>query len=95
MSCSKESILITKENGDPCRIRTCDLLLRRQLLYPAELRDRTVNQDLAIALLFSIYPILSFNKTYLTNHFPNSDLQIRRQLLYPAELRDRVGVSIE
>ena len=27
-------------NGDPDRIRTCDLLLRRQLLYPAELRDR-------------------------------------------------------
>ena len=26
--------------GDPCRIRTCDLLLRRQLLYPAELRDQ-------------------------------------------------------
>ncbi len=24
--------------GDPDRIRTCDLLLRRQLLYPAELR---------------------------------------------------------
>ena len=24
---------------DPDRIRTCDLLLRRQLLYPAELRD--------------------------------------------------------
>ena len=26
--------------SDPDRIRTCDLLLRRQLLYPAELRDR-------------------------------------------------------
>ena len=25
--------------GDPDRIRTYDLLLRRQLLYPAELRD--------------------------------------------------------
>ncbi len=25
--------------GDPARIRTSDLLLRRQLLYPAELRD--------------------------------------------------------
>lgn len=24
--------------GDPCRTRTCDLLLRRQLLYPVELR---------------------------------------------------------
>jgi hypothetical protein len=27
------------ENGDPDRIRTCDRLLRRQMLYPAELRD--------------------------------------------------------
>ena len=26
------------ENGAPGRIRTCDLLLRRQTLYPAELR---------------------------------------------------------
>ena len=28
--------------SDPDRIRTCDLLLRRQLLYPAELRDQFV-----------------------------------------------------
>jgi hypothetical protein len=27
--------------GDPDRIRTCDQQLRRLLLYPAELRDRT------------------------------------------------------
>ena len=27
-------------SGVPYRIRTCDLLLRRQLLYPAELRER-------------------------------------------------------
>ena len=27
-------------NGDPCRARTCDNLLRRQVLYPAELRGR-------------------------------------------------------
>jgi hypothetical protein len=26
---------------DRDRIRTCDRLLRRQMLYPAELRDRT------------------------------------------------------
>ncbi len=31
------STLLT--NGDPGRIRTCDLLLRRQLLYPTELPD--------------------------------------------------------
>src|SRR5271165_3706269 len=29
-----------EKTGDPGRIRTCDLLLRRQLLYPAELRSR-------------------------------------------------------
>jgi hypothetical protein len=28
------------KDGDPCRTRTCDLLLRRQLLYPVELRGR-------------------------------------------------------
>ena len=27
--------------GDPDRIRTCDPLLRRQMLYPTELRDRS------------------------------------------------------
>ena len=27
------------EGCDPDRIRTCDLLIRSQLLYPAELRD--------------------------------------------------------
>ena len=29
-----------KGGGDPCRTRTCDNLLRRQVLYPAELRGR-------------------------------------------------------
>ena len=29
-----------QNNGDPGRTRTCDPLLRRQMLYPAELRDR-------------------------------------------------------
>src|SRR3979490_3176680 len=29
------------KNGTPGKIRTCDLLLRRQALYPAELRART------------------------------------------------------
>ena len=31
--------------GDPGRIRTCDPLLRRQMLYPAELRDHTVSAE--------------------------------------------------
>lgn len=32
------SCQIKKMDGDPCRTRTCDNLLRRQVLYPAELR---------------------------------------------------------
>ena len=31
--------------GDPAAIRTQDLLLRRQLLYPAELRNHRVCRD--------------------------------------------------
>ena len=30
-----------RENGAPCRIRTCGLLVRSQTLYPAELRARS------------------------------------------------------
>jgi hypothetical protein len=33
---------------DRDRIRTCDRLLRRQMLYPAELRDRIVKKPLQI-----------------------------------------------
>ena len=32
-----------KESGAPCRTRTCDLLVRSQTLYPAELRARWEN----------------------------------------------------
>ena len=35
--------LITTHLGDPGTIRTYDLLLRRQLLYPAELRGRSIS----------------------------------------------------
>ncbi len=38
------AIKILARNGDPGMTRTCDLLLRRQLLYPTELRDRTAIQ---------------------------------------------------
>jgi hypothetical protein len=31
-----------KESGAPCRTRTCDLLVRSQTLYPAELRARAI-----------------------------------------------------
>ena len=33
-------LIILKHSGDPGTIRTYDLLLRRQLLYPAELRGQ-------------------------------------------------------
>ena len=33
-------LIILKYSGDPGTIRTYDLLLRRQLLYPAELRGQ-------------------------------------------------------
>lgn len=32
-------------NGDPAMIRTWDLLLRRQLLYPTELRGRAIGSN--------------------------------------------------
>jgi hypothetical protein len=32
-----------KESGAPCTTRTCDLLVRSQTLYPAELRARKGN----------------------------------------------------
>jgi hypothetical protein len=43
--------------GDRDRIRTCDRLLRRQMLYPAELRDPTQKsislKGCEISILFS------------------------------------------
>ena len=32
---------VFEKAGAPCRIRTCDLLVRSQTLYPAELRALT------------------------------------------------------
>ena len=37
---STKILIIFKYSGDPGTIRTYDLLLRRQLLYPAELRGQ-------------------------------------------------------
>ncbi len=34
-------MIINELKSDRDRIRTCDRLLRRQMLYPAELRDRS------------------------------------------------------
>ena len=35
-------LLATQADGAPCTTRTCDLLVRSQTLYPAELRARGV-----------------------------------------------------
>lgn len=34
--------------GDPGRIRTCDLLFRKQLLYPTELRDQARSVEVQV-----------------------------------------------
>ncbi len=39
---------LLKEVCDPDRIRTCDLLIRSQLLYPTELRDQVFKDILEI-----------------------------------------------
>ena len=38
MSTDSAAIVAFKEDGEPGRNRTCDPLLRRQMLYPTELR---------------------------------------------------------
>ena len=63
------------EDGDPDRIRTCDLWFRKPSLYPTELRG-----------LFSVPHFLPHTRG---PHFPLDDPQFRKPLLYPAELRDR------
>ncbi len=48
----KEANCALETNGDPGRIRTLDLLIRSQLLYPAELPDRvclSIKQRLILA----------------------------------------------
>ncbi len=35
-------------SGAPCRIRTCDVLIRSQALYPAEVRARVAPKGLSI-----------------------------------------------
>ena len=58
-------------HGDPCRTRTCDPLLRRQLLYPAELRSHVEGRFQPSALVLrgeSIYSNLNpFNRNIVPN----------------------------
>ncbi len=37
----QENLLRLEMHGAPCRIRTCDHMLRRHVLYPTELRAHT------------------------------------------------------
>ena len=39
---------------DPDRIRTCDRLLRRQLLYPTELRNQKMKGQLSLSLFVGV-----------------------------------------
>ena len=55
----------SENDGDPDRIRTCDLLLRRQALYPTELRDRISGAAPVIGFLFG--PISSAFTSICTN----------------------------
>ena len=55
--------MVRFENGDPGRTRTCDPLLRRQMLYPAELRDR-----LEILRLSSTSPAPEMQALEITNN---------------------------
>jgi hypothetical protein len=63
------------EDGDPDRIRTCDLWFRKPSLYPTELRG-----------LFR-FGALAHADNPITSRL--TDLRFRKPLLYPAELRDR------
>lgn len=46
------------KNGDPERIRTSDLMLRRHLLYPTELRDRRAQESMKILLFQALTHLL-------------------------------------
>ena len=97
-------ILLRKKNGAPGGTRTPNLLLRRQLLYPAELQAH-ITQDRLIKKLeqvMGIEPtcsawkadILPLNYTRIKKSEPEGirtpDPRLRRPLLYPAELRTHI-----
>ena len=57
----QDKIKAAIDKCDPDRIRTCDLLIRSQLLYPAELRDQSGRKckiNMRILQLFFLF--LSF-----------------------------------
>ena len=57
---SLDEIIATAERGGaPCTIRTCDLLVRSQTLYPAELRARTREGLYTYGSQFDIISVMS------------------------------------
>ncbi len=100
---SHEKWLVARVSGTPDWSRTNGLLLRRQPLYPTELRGH-------IQFLFKPSPLLETNElllrrqplypTELPGHIQflfkpaplqeTNELSLRRQPLYPTELRGRI-----
>ncbi len=81
-------------NGALGRIRTSDRLVRSQVLYPAELRARSILYTQECPLLGSV---TSVNKQHrlmygASGRIRTSDRLVRSQVLYPAELRTRRGM---
>jgi hypothetical protein len=84
-------------NGAPGRSRTSDLLVRSQLLYPAELRAHIAWRCNSLKILEfaaqSKRPTNDQNANLERSGAPGrirtSDPLVRSQMLYPAELRAR------
>src|SRR5690606_7711229 len=76
------------ETGDPERIRTSDLLLRRQLLYPTELRGRTAAR---LGLRLSVCPLPDASETEIVGI---SDLAARRLLRSKHTIGNSVAFGI-
>ncbi len=68
--------ILNLNSGASWRIRTSDRLVRSQVLYPAELRTRRVNE---------LKQIINLNNGAL-RRIRTSDRLVRSQVLYPAEL---------
>ena len=82
------------ESGAPGEIRTPDPLLRRQMLYPAELRARRITlpnsaletPEFEVAILIAAKYLVTKHAATLSR--PSAS-KVRRGGLYPAELRTR------
>ena len=73
----KEAISFSDSFCDSCRIQTCNLLIRSQMLYSVELRSRGICHSCTISHRCDSCRIQTCN------------LLIRSQMLYSVELRSR------